>query len=71
MPVFEIQFKRLSEITAIETIGKLKNPHLKKQLNQNHGKAQWIYKKGTAKQTRVSDLFGRKQDGNTWETDDS
>ncbi|MGK5093757.1 hypothetical protein WDW89_17315 [Deltaproteobacteria bacterium TL4] len=49
MPPFKIHHVRLSEITDIETIGKVKNPYVRDELNQKFGKAKWIYKKGTAK----------------------
>ena len=49
MPPFKIEHKRLSKITDVETMGKVKNPYVRDELNQKFGKAKWIYKKGTAK----------------------
>ena len=59
MPLFKIEFERLSKITDIETIGRIKNRSIREWLNQNHGKSKWLYKKGTAK-IRVS------ESGNIW-----
>ena len=48
MPLFKIAFERLSEITDIETIGKVNNPFIRDWLNENFGQDKWVYKKGLA-----------------------
>lgn len=49
MPIFQIDFELLSDLSQIETIGKIKNPAFKAYLNQQYGRANWLYKKGIAK----------------------
>ena len=49
MPLFKITFEKLTKIIDIETIGKIKSRSKRDWLNQNQGRAKWIYKKGTAK----------------------
>lgn len=49
MPLFKIAFERQSEIVNIEKIGKVKNAHIRRNLNHRYGKAQWQKMKGTAK----------------------
>ena len=49
MPIFNIKFQRLGEITFLDSMGKLKNKKLIRELNQKYGKARWIYNKGMAK----------------------
>ena len=49
MPIFNIKFQRLGEIIFLDSMGKLKNKKLIRELNQKYGKARWIYNKGMAK----------------------
>ena len=59
MPAFEIDFERLSEMSNIETIGKIKSVSKRNWLNAQYGRSNWIYKKGFAK-------IQVKDDGKVW-----
>ena len=48
MPTFKLKFDRMSEITDVENIGKIKNAFVRDELNQAFGRRKWTYKKGSA-----------------------